>query len=86
MGGFQFQKNHLEMVRLGLPMGEDDIFPNHTNIDTMEKSDGGIPFRGGQEMHMSTLKALIHFYNPPNSLVVTMNSSLVCLLDFFLKA
>jgi hypothetical protein len=74
MGGFQFQESHLEMVKLGFPMNEDDILPNHTDTDTMEKSSRGIPFRGGQEMHVSTLKALIHLYNPLNFLVVTMNS------------
>jgi hypothetical protein len=34
------------MVRLGVPMGEDDILPKCTDIDTM-KSNRGIPFRGG---------------------------------------
>jgi hypothetical protein len=36
-----------KMVRHGLPMSEDDIMPNHTNIDIMEKLNKGIPFRGG---------------------------------------
>jgi hypothetical protein len=35
------------MVRLGVPMGEDDILPKCTDIDTMKKSNRGIPFRGG---------------------------------------
>ncbi len=47
---------------------------NHININTMEKSNRGIPFIGGQEMHVSTLKVLIHLCNLPSSLVVTMNS------------
>jgi hypothetical protein len=75
MGGFQFQESHPKMVRLGVPMSEDDILPNHTNIDTMEKQNRVIPFRGGQEMHVSTLKALIHLCSPPGFLIITMNSS-----------
>jgi hypothetical protein len=47
MGGFQFQKNHPKMVRLGVPLNEDDIFPNRINTNTMEKSNRGIPFKGG---------------------------------------
>jgi hypothetical protein len=35
------------MVRLGVSMLENDILPNHTSIDAMEKSRRGIPFRGG---------------------------------------
>jgi hypothetical protein len=35
------------MVRLNVPMNEDDILPNQTNINIMEKSSRGIPFRGG---------------------------------------
>jgi hypothetical protein len=35
------------MVRLGVVVGEDDILFNCTNIDTMEKSSKGIPFKGG---------------------------------------
>jgi hypothetical protein len=75
MGGFQFQKIQLEMVRLGVSTNEDDILPNRIDIDIMEKSRRGIPFRGDQEMQVSTLKALMHLYSCPSSLVVTMNSS-----------
>jgi hypothetical protein len=56
-------------------MSEDDIFPNRINIDTMEKSSKGLPFKGSQEMHVSTLMILIHFCIPFDFLVVTMNSS-----------
>lgn len=63
------------MVRPGVPMNEDDILSNHINIDIMEKSRRGIIFRGGQEMHVSTLRAFIHLCGTPSSLVVTMNSS-----------
>jgi hypothetical protein len=76
MGGFQFQESHPKMARYGVPMSEDEIMPNCTNIDTMEKLNKGIPFKGGQEMHVSTLRALIHLYNPPSFLIVTMNSSI----------
>jgi len=76
MGGFQFQKSHLKMVRPSVPLNEDDIFPNHIDTNTMEKLSRGIPFRGGQEMHVSTLRALIHLCNPPSYLVITMNSSI----------
>jgi hypothetical protein len=74
MGGFQFQESHLEMVRPNVPMGEDDILPNRIDIDTMEKSSRGIPFRGGQEVHVSTLRAFIHLCSLHGSLVVSMNS------------
>jgi hypothetical protein len=47
MGGFQFQESHPKMLRHGFPMSEDDILPNHTDTDTMEKSNIGLPFRGG---------------------------------------
>jgi hypothetical protein len=59
------------MVRLGVPLGEDDILLNCTNIETMENSNKGIPFIGGQKMHVSTLRALIHMCNLFGSLVVT---------------
>jgi hypothetical protein len=49
------------MVTHGVPMGEDDILLNCTNTDTMEKLSRGIPFKGGQEMHVSTLKLLFTF-------------------------
>jgi hypothetical protein len=55
-------------------MNEDDILPNWTNTNIMEKLSRGIPFRGGQKMRVSILRALIHLYNPLGSLVVTMNS------------
>jgi hypothetical protein len=85
MGGFQFQESHPEMVRPGVPMSEDDILPNWTDTNTMEKLNKGIPFKGGQEMHVSTLKARIDLCNPLGSLVVTMNSSMLCHLDFSLQ-
>ncbi len=55
---------------------EDDIFPNHIYINTMEKSSKGLPFKRGQEMHVSTSRTFIHFCNPFGFLVVTMNSSI----------
>jgi hypothetical protein len=57
-------------------MNADDILPNRTNTNTMEKLNKGIPFREGQEMHVSTLRALIHLCSPLGSLVLTMNSSI----------
>jgi hypothetical protein len=56
-------------------MGEDDILPNHTDIDIMEKSGKHIPFRRGQKMHVSTLRVFIHMRSPHGLLVVNMNSS-----------
>ncbi len=35
------------MVKPSVPMNEDEIMPNCTNIDVMEKLNKGIPFRGG---------------------------------------
>jgi hypothetical protein len=64
------------MVRLGVSLNEDDILHNPTNVETMQKSNTRIPFKGGQEMHVSTLRALIHLCNPHGSLVVNMNSSI----------
>jgi hypothetical protein len=61
------------MVKPDVPMGEDNILPNCTDIDKMEKSSKGIPVN--QEMHVSTLRALIHMCNLVGSLVVHMNSS-----------
>jgi len=75
MGGFQFQESHPKMVRPNVPMNEDDILPNCIYTLTMDKSNRGIPFKGGHEMHVSTLRALIHLYSPLGSLIVTMNSS-----------
>jgi hypothetical protein len=63
------------MLSTGVPMNEDDILPNRTNNDTMEKSNNGLPFKRGHEMHVSTTKALIHLYDPLGSIVVSMNSS-----------
>jgi hypothetical protein len=76
MGGFQFQESRLEMVRPSVPMNEDDILPNCIDTDIMENLNKGIPFKGGHEMHVSTLRAFIHLCNPLGSLVVTMNSSI----------
>ncbi len=76
MGGFQFQKSRRKMVRPNVPFSEDEIFPNRIDSNTVEKSSRGIPFKGGQKMHVSTLRAPIHLCTPPNSLVVTMNSSI----------
>ncbi len=64
------------MVRLGVPLGEDDILQNCTNIETMENSNKGIPFIGGQKMHVSTLRVVIHLCSPLGSPVVNMNSSI----------
>jgi hypothetical protein len=64
------------MVRLGVPLGEDDILQNHNDIEIMEKSNKNIPFKGGQEMHVCTLKALIHLCSPLGLFVVNMNSSI----------
>jgi hypothetical protein len=75
MGGFQFQESHPKMVSPSLPMSEDDILPNHIDTNRVDKLNRGIPFRRGQKMHVSTLKALIHLYIPLISLVITMNSS-----------
>lgn len=75
MGGFQFQESHLEMVMHGVPVGEEDILPNLIDIDTMKKSSRGIPFKGGHEMHVYTLRVLIHLCNFASSLIVNMNSS-----------
>lgn len=61
------------MVKLGVPMDEDDILPNCININTMEKSSKGIPL--SQEMHVSTMKAFIHLCSLVGSLVINMNSS-----------
>jgi hypothetical protein len=64
------------MARHGVPLGDDDIMQNHIDIETMEKSNKGMPFKGGQEMHVSTLRAHIHLCNLLGSLVVNMNSSI----------
>ncbi len=64
------------MVRFGVSLDEDDILHNHIDVEIMQKSNIGIPFRGGQEMHLSTLKALIHICNPLGLFVVNMNSSI----------
>jgi len=54
-----FKKIHPYMVRLELSLVEDDILYNRINIDSMQKSSKGIPLKGGQEIHVSTLIALI---------------------------
>jgi hypothetical protein len=59
VGGFKFQETHPDMVRLGLLLVEDNILCNRPNMDSMQKSFKGIPLRGGQEIHVSTLGALI---------------------------
>ncbi len=59
VGGFKFQETHPNMVRLGLLLVEDNILYNKTTIDSMHKSSKGIPFKEGQEIHVSTLGALI---------------------------
>ncbi len=46
MGGFQFQESHPKMVSPNLPMSEDDILSNHIDVNIVEKSSIGIPFRG----------------------------------------
>jgi hypothetical protein len=43
VGGFKFQETHLDMVRFGLSLVEDDILYNRTNIDSMQKSYKGNP-------------------------------------------
>jgi len=53
-------------------MNEDDIL---LDIHTMEKSNKSIPVKGGQEMHVSTLRAFIHLYSLLGFLIVTINSS-----------
>ncbi len=63
------------MVRVGVSLGEDDILYNRTNLETMEKSSTSVPFKGGQEMHVFVLRALIDLCNLANSCVVNMNSS-----------
>jgi hypothetical protein len=63
------------MVRPSISMGEDDILLNYTNINTMEKLNRHIPFRGGQKMHVSALKVFIHLCSPHGSFVINMNSS-----------
>jgi hypothetical protein len=59
VGGFKFQKIHPYMVRLGLSLVEDNILYNRINIDSMQKSSKGIPLKGGQKIHVSTLMVLI---------------------------
>jgi hypothetical protein len=76
MGGFKFQETHPNMVRLGLSLVEDDILYNKININSIQKSSKGIPFRRGQEIHVSTLGVLIHACYFEGSLVVGMNSSI----------
>lgn len=63
------------MVRLGLSLMEDDILYNKTSIDSMQKFSIGIPFKGGQEIHVSTMGVLVQACSLESSLVVGMNSS-----------
>ncbi len=58
MGGLNFHETHLDMVKLGLSLVEDNI-----------------PFRGGQEIHVPTLGALVQAWTSKGFLVVGMNSS-----------
>jgi len=46
-------------LRLGLSLVEDDILYNKTSIDSMHKSFIGILLKGGHEIHVSTMGALI---------------------------
>jgi hypothetical protein len=64
------------MVKLGLSFTKDDILYNKTTIDSMQKSSTWIPFKGGQEIYVSTLGALIQACSFEGSLVVDMNSSI----------
>ncbi len=82
VGGFKFQETHPNMVRLGLLSVEDDILYNKTTIDSMLKSSKGIPFKEGQEIHVSTLGPLIQTCSSKGSLVVGMNSFTGSLSDF----
>jgi hypothetical protein len=66
------------MVRLGLPLVEDDILYNKTSIDSMQKSSIGIPFKGGQEIRVSTMGVLVQAC----ILVVGMNSSIGSLFEY----
>ncbi len=59
MGSFKFQETHPDMVRLGLSLVKDNILYNRTNIDSMQKFYKGILLKGGQEIHVSTLRALV---------------------------
>lgn len=74
MGGIKFQQTHLDMVRLGLLLVEDNILYNRINIDSMHESSKGIPFKG-HEIHVSIVGALIQTCSFKGSLVVDMNSS-----------
>ncbi len=51
----------------------------------MHKSFKGIPFKGGHEIHVSTLGALIQACSSKGSLVVGMNSSIGSLSDYLLN-
>jgi hypothetical protein len=64
------------MVRPGVSLDDDDVLHNHIDVETMKNSNIGIPFKGSQEMHVSTLKALIHLCNLLGLFVVNMNSSI----------
>jgi hypothetical protein len=64
------------MVRPNVHMGEDDIQPNCIDTITMEKLSRGIMLGGGEEVHESTLKVLIHLFSPFGSPVINMNTSI----------
>jgi hypothetical protein len=85
VGGFKFEETHPNMVRLGLLLVEDDILYNKTTIDSMQKFYKGIPFKTKQEIHVSTLGALIKACSFEGSLVVGMNSSTSSLSDSLLN-
>ncbi len=69
-------------MRLRLLLVEDNILYNKTAIDSMHKSSKGIPFKEGQEIHVSTLGPLIQACSSKVSLVVNMNSSTGSLFNF----
>jgi hypothetical protein len=70
------------MVRLGLLLVEDDILYNKTSIDSMQKSFIWILFKGGQEIHVSTMGVLVQACSFEGSLVVGMNSSTSSLSEY----
>lgn len=44
------------MVRVGVSLGEDDTLHSCIDLETMEKSSTCVPFKGSQEMHVSTIE------------------------------
>ncbi len=81
-GGFNFQKIHVDMVRLELSLAKDDILQNRSSIDSMQKSFIGIPFRRGQEIHVSIPRAVIQACFSEGSIVVGTNSSIGRVFEF----